>query len=254
MKTLPTNMSALFEKLNDLKTIFKFAEKVVPIIQSLTEFMKEVVPLLENINTSIAESTSKIPMASNQINNVTSATELATTEILDLVDEITSNLEISEKVLNDMILNSGSGIEALGKLQLLLKDNPEALKLLKAYQDAGNHAKRIADLIGYVQRSRTDTYKITLSLQVQDITAQQLAAVNHLIQSVHLKLSALVDNIEQAELGDDVRSIKEHFEEQEHYDPNASYLNAEGRQEAVDKIILTQGSKASQEEIDKLFS
>jgi chemotaxis regulatin CheY-phosphate phosphatase CheZ len=253
MKTLPTTMSALFEKLNDLKTIFKFAEKVVPIIQSLTEFMKEVVPLLENINTSIAESTSKIPMASNQINNVTSATELATTEILDLVDEITANLETSEKLLNELFLNSGAGGEILGKLQLLLKDNPEAAKLLKEYLGTIDHSKHIEDLIENVNRSRADTYKITLSLQVQDITAQQLAAVNHLIQSVHLKLSALVDNIEQAELDDEVKNIKQHFGDQEHYDPNASYLNTAGRQETVDKIILNQGSKTSQEEIDKLF-
>lgn len=253
MKTLPTNMSALFEKLNDLKTIFKFAEKVVPIIQSLTEFMKEVVPLLENINASIAESTSKIPMASNQINNVTNATELATTEILDLVDEITSTLETSEKVLNELFINSGAGSEALGKLKLLLKDNSEALKLLNEYLANEDHSKQITDLIGNVSRSKADTYKITLSLQVQDITAQQLAAVNHLIQSVHLKLSALVDNIEQAELGDEVKNIKQHFGDQEHYDPNASYLNTAGRQEAVDKIILNQGLKTSQEEIDKLF-
>ena len=90
------NMSQLFAKLNDLKKVFTYGEKLIPVIQSLGEFMKETVPLLENINKSIAESTSKIPKASNQIQNVTSATEMATTEILDLVDVLNADLESIE--------------------------------------------------------------------------------------------------------------------------------------------------------------
>ena len=86
MEITTKHMADVFAKLDDLKNIFKFGEKIVPIIQSLIEFMREVVPLLENINSSIEESTSQIPQATNQINSVTSATELATTEILNLVD------------------------------------------------------------------------------------------------------------------------------------------------------------------------
>ena len=87
------NMSQLFAKLNDLKKVFSYGERLIPVIHSLGEFMKETVPLLENINKSIAESTSKIPKASNQIQSVTSATELATTEILDLVDVLNVDLD-----------------------------------------------------------------------------------------------------------------------------------------------------------------
>jgi hypothetical protein len=61
------NLSQLFSKLDDLKKVFTYGEKLIPVIQSLGEFMKETVPLLENINRSIAESTSKIPKATNQI-------------------------------------------------------------------------------------------------------------------------------------------------------------------------------------------
>ncbi|MCK9212589.1 MAG: hypothetical protein M0P61_17295, partial [Ignavibacteriaceae bacterium] len=60
-----TNLSELFEKLDDLKTVFRYGEKLIPVIQGLVDFMRDTVPLLENINTSIAESTSKIPKATN---------------------------------------------------------------------------------------------------------------------------------------------------------------------------------------------
>ncbi|MCX6151015.1 MAG: protein phosphatase CheZ [Ignavibacteriales bacterium] len=253
MNTSPTNMNSLFEKLNDLKSIFKFTEKVVPIIQSLTEFMKEVVPLLENINTSIADSTSKIPQASNQIKNVTSATELATTEILDLVDEITGNLKKSETILNNVMVNWKQENQTLVQLRALVKDNEKAAKLLEEYVSENDYTNQLKDVIKILVKSNNDTYKITLSLQVQDITAQQLAAVNHLIQSVHAKLASLIDNIEHAELDDDIKIIKQELDEQAHYDPNASYLNSAGKQNEVDEIINLQGAKTSQEEIDKLF-
>jgi chemotaxis regulatin CheY-phosphate phosphatase CheZ len=253
MKTLPSNMSSLFDKLNDLKIIFKFTERVVPIIQNLTEFMKEVVPLLENINSSIAETTSKIPQASNQINNVTNATELATTEILDLVDEITSNLENSEKTINNFLTNTIDQNQKLIKLKSLLKGNTEASKLLEEIIIDEKEETELGKVVESLSKSRNDTYKITLSLQVQDITAQQLAAVNHLIQSVHFKLSTLIDNIEQAELDDDFEDLRQSIQSHMHFDPNASYLNSAGRQESVDKIIYNQNIKTSQEEIDKLF-
>ena len=87
---LTTNMTQLFNKLNDLKAVFTYGQKIIPIIQNLVDFMKETIPLLETINNSIADSTSKIPKASHQINNVTHANEMATTEILDLVDVISN--------------------------------------------------------------------------------------------------------------------------------------------------------------------
>jgi len=99
MKTISQNINDIFNKLSDLKELFRIGEKIVPILQSVIEFMKETIPLIENINISIADSTSKFPVAKDQINNVTNATELATTEILDLVDEITNRIT---ETINDL--------------------------------------------------------------------------------------------------------------------------------------------------------
>ncbi len=247
------NMSTLFEKLNDLKSIFKFVEKVVPIVQSLTEFMKDVVPLLENINASIAESTTKMPQASNHIYNVTSANELATNEILDLVDQISERVNQSNSLINELYKKEETKLAKLEALKKTIADNPEAVKLLDEFlleSDSQSSIKKVQDNLNLVNE---DSYKITLSLQVQDITAQQLAAVNHLIESVHNALTSIIINIEQADLADELSHLKVVHTDTATFDPNASYYNGASRQQVADELLNQRSTKTSQEEIDKLF-
>jgi chemotaxis regulatin CheY-phosphate phosphatase CheZ len=89
-----------------------------------------------------------------------------------------------------------------------------------------------------------------MSLQVQDITAQHLAAVNHLIISVQHKLSKLLAVFN---LADEDSFSKDNLElPGTHFDANASYDKSSNDQDLVDSVIS--GEKASQDDIDKLFS
>ncbi len=231
------NLVSVFEKLNDLKSLFKFGEKIVPVIQSLIEFMKEVIPLLENINTSIADSTNKMPLAANQIHDVTNANELATTQILDLVDDISNALEsietalIREKERQTRIEELAIAIssEIKGNTALSVKFN-ELLEIVKDHEI-------LNVVIPLIEAIREDSYKITLALQVQDITAQQLAAVNHLITSVHAKLSHLVADIESSDLQNEFGNRDFMTPVGAHYDPDASFTKTEGKQDAVDALV-----------------
>lgn len=244
-----SNMSELFEKLNDLKSVFRYGEKLIPIIQSIIEFMRETVPLLENINTSIAESTSKIPKATNQILNVTNATEIATTEILDLIDEISNNLttagSISKKVSDQYLARK----VIWEKIKLAVSDKG----LIKEYEDADVDSNSFEEQSSIFNKIQEEIYRITLSLQVQDITAQQLASVNHLIESVHNKLSSLITDFQHAELKEPLDTNMPTVEGAT-FDPNARYHDKTDQQEVVDALINTQFEKTSQAEIDKLFS
>lgn len=255
MSELNMNMNQVFSKLSDLKTIFKFGEKVVPIIQSLIEFMKEIVPLLEKINSSIADSTKQMPKASFQINDVTNATELATNEILDLVDEISNTLQNMEDSFNDQIKLHEKKEKIRVKLEEKLKDNPEVFELFNEYKELVPTDKEIRAYMNIVNEIKEDTYKITLSLQVQDITTQQLATVNHLILSINQRLSSLIDNIEKSELHSEFEDLDIQVPKTAHYDPKATYNNSEGKQDSVDEIVdlEKQNQMTSQEEIDKLF-
>lgn len=217
------NIVQVFNKLDDLKLVFNYGQKIIPIIQNLIDFMRETVPLLENINNSISESTSKIPKASHKINDVTHATELATTEILDMVDNISGEISKLEKTYHGK-LNEMKSIFTAEELE----GAKESIKKIKDYSN-----------------------NITLSLQVQDITAQQLAAVNHLIESVQKKLGELINDIEDADL-DKIDRMNLELDEKITFDPNASYIKKDDHQKVAD-MIMDSNNLSSQEEVDKLF-
>ncbi|MBI2419751.1 MAG: hypothetical protein HYV28_17955 [Ignavibacteriales bacterium] len=230
------SMSKVFERLSDLKSIFKFGEKIVPIIQSLVEFMREIIPLLETINSSISDSTKKMPMAANQIADVTSATELATTQILDLVDDIGIALNNIESGLIQDEENRAKVAHLLAVIKEKVGPVHAAQAELDEVYDLVISSQLKESSIQLIEAIKDDTYKITLSLQVQDITAQQLAAVNHLIESVNNRLTMLVQDINQS----DIRSefLPEDFSGGGiHFDPNASYTKTEGKQDVADAIV-----------------
>ncbi len=270
MENIPKNMNQVFSKLSDLKYVFHFGEKLIPIIQSIIEFMRDVVPLLENINQSITDSTNDIPKASHQINNVTSATELATTEILDLVDSISGSLTNMERMLK-------AGNERYGKRKVLadsinemIGNNAELRDAFAEYHNLEEEAEYFDSLIKEISKVNEESYKITLSLQVQDITAQQLAATNHLISSIQERLSSLIDEIQKSDIKDDVTSLTMDTPKDATFDPNARYafddrqdnandiINNHIAQNDVDALInqtkKSASEQASQEEIDKLIN
>ncbi|MDP4114978.1 MAG: hypothetical protein Q8903_02530 [Bacteroidota bacterium] len=251
-----TNLGELFAKLNDLKSLFHYGQKMIPIIQNLIDFMGETVPLLENINQSIAESTAKIPKATNQITNVTSANELATTEILDTVDAISSDIFNSEIVINNVIKTQEQKVELYNQLKEQLKGNDKAEGTLAQIISLDETVATVKPLLEIFDKIKTGAYNITLSLQVQDITAQQLAAVNHLIESVQSKLSSLLTEFSEADVKE-VKVNKFEFSDSTKaaFNPDARYEDMKETQQMADELInKTNLTTASQDEIDKLFS
>jgi len=244
------NMSQLFAKLNDLKKVFTYGERLIPVIHSLGEFMKETVPLLENINQSIAESTAKIPKATNQIQSVTSATELATTEILDLVDSLNTDLIAIERTMFDILTKEKDKEDFLLSLvPLLKKENAELF--IKDFLYKNSSSEKLGELLLQVGKMKNDSNSITISLQVQDITAQQLATVNHLIESVQEKLASLIEDFDNTKILD---NHEINLPENASFDPNARYSKSAIPQQEVDTIFNQKSQKTSQAEIDKLFN
>ncbi len=250
--TQTENITELFNRLNELKSMFRYGQKLIPIIQSLLDFMQEIAPMLENINQSIVDSTNKIPKATTQIDKVTNATELATTEILDLIDLIVSEVTDIESSALNIINKSSKGNELLDMLEKFHLP-VEAMDIIRGYVEMKvitSSAENIKILCGLVLQNSTN---ITLSLQVQDITSQQLAAVHHLISSVKEKLVPLVQNLEETNSSEfDSSGIL--VPEGSSFDPNASYSRTDDRQEIADAIVNNKNQQASQDEIDRLFS
>jgi chemotaxis regulatin CheY-phosphate phosphatase CheZ len=241
-------MTDLFAKLDDLKSVFRYGEKLIPIIQNIIEFMRETVPLLENINSSIEESTCKLPKATNQIINVTNATEVATTEILDLVDEISNNLSKAEKISEHISDQNNNRRKIWEKIKLQLFDEA----LISEYEHIESDVQVTSEQKDIFSKIKEEIYRITLSLQVQDITAQQLAAVNHLIESVNNKLSSLITDFQYADIKEPADTFLDKVAGAT-FDPNARYHDKKEAQDIADSLVNSHYEKTSQTEIDKLF-
>ncbi|MBI9073623.1 MAG: hypothetical protein JEY94_18645 [Melioribacteraceae bacterium] len=251
------NISEIFTKLDDLKNVFKFAESIVPIIQSIIEFMEEMTPLLDTINSSISQSAGQIQAGTDRISDVTSATEMATTEILDLVDEIIDtllNIQNNVKEAN----NKKPEIDLLfSEIITELEGTPNGEALIARLKTIQESRLDYQGLFEDLSKVSDKTNQITLALQVQDITSQQLASVNHLIESVHNRLNSLVSEIDESEykiedIGAEPEPVRTTF------DSNASFTKG-SKQVDIDSIINehkedNSKQQASQDDIDKLFS
>ena len=249
-----SNMDQVFEKLGELKSFFVFGQKVVPVIQSIIDFMRDVVPLMEYVNNSIQDSASKIPKAASQINSVTNATEMATSEILDIVDAMSMDLSKIKNELADLkngFFNQRVALESFGNQHPNLNGQFEALQSGLSIDELET---KVVSLEAIVKKIEVDSNNITLSLQVQDITSQQLASVNHLIQSVQKRLSKLMTDLSRKGPVD-VSDLEQEDENTKGatFNPDARYEKTTDKQELANELFNT-GQKTSQDEIDKLFA
>ncbi|PIQ10944.1 MAG: hypothetical protein COW71_01720 [Ignavibacteriales bacterium CG18_big_fil_WC_8_21_14_2_50_31_20] len=237
-------------KLRELKALFSVGEKIIPSIQKLVDFINEMSPLLVHINNSIEESNSKIPKATDHIVDVTNATELATTEILDLIDTISSNTFDLSNALSLVVQDEGRTKQTLTELAALVSDNPKASALVKDLYENKTLAEFKIKADDVVQKIQMDSTNIAIALQVQDITTQQLSAVNHLIISVQKRLSSLMFELSEDQIKHVDNSHTIEVPTDKNFDMNASYIKQQSSQDEIDIMIK---STTSQDEIDKLF-
>jgi methyl-accepting chemotaxis protein len=124
------SINEMITKLEDIDSVFKFGEKMIPVVEGFVSFLGDFLPFVEQVSGSIQDTRSKIPEASDQINKVTNATELAMTEVLDKIDEINSQLESVNECMDDLVEKREASAEIVRKLETLLHKNTEASLLL----------------------------------------------------------------------------------------------------------------------------
>jgi len=245
MKT--QSVGILLEKVNELKALFIFGQRVIPFLEELFYFVQEVVPLLDEINISIRESSGKIPRASTQLNKVTEATEMATTEILNTVDSIVFKLGGIKANIENMKALSDKQRKIVPRITRYLETLSQRYQgdeivsaLIRSWEEFQKHLckstmfKATKDSVENIRRASTD---IMVALQVQDITAQQIAAVNHLIESVQFHLQTLLGKFHEADLQELVTEYRGPVSRKMAFDAEADYLKGRERQQAADSII-----------------
>ena len=268
------NLGGILDKINELRALFIFGQRVIPFLEELFYFVNDIVPVLEDINESINESANKMPRASSQLNKVTQATELATTEILDNLDGVLSRLTAIgsnfQAATNDMMALKNLDDESFNLVKAALDGKHAELvdKLRELHERKSGHLDALRANAGGLEESlqhiRNKSNDIMISLQVQDITTQQIASVNHLIKSVQDRLASLIDRfkISGADLVSEIKKSEQHT-----FDPLATYDRSGDAQRNADQVVQSVNGNgnsprkaandppdpASQEEIDKLF-
>jgi chemotaxis regulatin CheY-phosphate phosphatase CheZ len=270
MKT--SQIEKITQKVEEIKALFVFGSRVMPFLEDVFSFIKDIAPLIDQINSQLLESSKRMPKASTQLNKVTEATEMATQEIMDMVDGIifnTTNIQsnfnkfkqykekqedLNRRFYKKLIIlehKYPNDLEVSG-LRGLYEKTEEYLFDPEIFESTVTNMNEIKRLAG----------NIMISLQVQDITAQQIASVNYLIESVQGKIATLLNQLDSDKLPE-ISGLQASNFKQIAFDPDAVYTKAGTRQHIVDEVAsgMSKGNEthqggfdvASQDDIDALF-
>lgn len=244
----------------DLNSMLKKIDdyQLIPFLEEMVNFVKDIKPTLESINVAIAENIKKMPNATQKLSQVTQATENATTEIMNVIDTFFVKLENAQKILTEFVEKRKSQkeffVDLLEKVKPVVADNPELAAGIEEGIAMANEIynddiqKYYDELLGYIDAINMDSTNIMMSLQVQDITSQQIAAVNHLLGTIQGKLGTILQRFKASELSSILGSSDDKVEEGKNvsklhrdiaFDPDAvrAISKKESRQGDVDDLI-----------------
>ena len=278
------DITVLLKKSDELRALFMLGQRILPFLEEIFVFVSEIEPVLTEINSSIKDNLKKMPKASKQLSKVTEATELATNEIMDILDGLTYKSDIIAlnlkkiKEINRTSINKPIEIIKLIRAGISQDSNlknglPEIDSLISILEnDTKNEIDDIVNKTSEITNSiLNDSSSIMISLQVQDITSQQIAAVNSLLETVQGKLSNILNHFQSSDLEfmpkedthDRTSSGVSKLHRQIAFDPDAvdSYSKTNNRQKNVDDYVeehlnskqVNDDEPASQDDIDALF-
>lgn len=226
------DINVLLKKAEELKALFVLGQRVIPFMEEIFIFIKETSPLLDEISSSIHENLQKMPKASKQLSKVTEATESATNEIMDTVDGVVYK----------------SGIIATNLAQIKTLANGDETITAEEFLRLVNNSEELLKSI------KRDSQGIMIALQVQDITSQQIAAVNSVLDAVQTRLAKITRRLEAVEFADLVHTATGRSEQ--HVHSTSSSVSTLHRAVAFDPDAVDSlaNNMARQAEVDALFS
>ncbi len=238
---------------DDLKEIFARADSTLRTLDQLPqsqvflrdilEFVRMVVPVMAELQTSIEQTSEKLPTASRQLDKVTAAHEIASTEILDIVERMIGRIDVIQGWLGTQSHQSADPVavmsDSIARIRANHAGDPDTARLAAAWEEMTRtlaSGETIAAHVASLETIKADCTSIMIALQVQDITAQQIAAVNKMMQSVDQGLNALLQHIRGEECGGSGEGYAHHHVDIV-FDPAAAYDTSSGRQQAADAIV-----------------
>lgn len=199
---------AMVHNLKAIKAHLVMAEIYTPQLVKAVEFLEGVAPILNQMCDSISESSNAMPRAAEQLDKVTDATEMAATEVMDVVDQsmarverITDHIARLKEVVEDedrFVSHLSSNIEAIGAMNGNVKAIKAAVRNLEKIVEERMKAKTLKETFGGITEDLTalqdDLFTILNALQFQDITSQQIRSTNRMLADVNVRLRDLLGN------------------------------------------------------------
>jgi chemotaxis regulatin CheY-phosphate phosphatase CheZ len=217
-------------------------------IHELVGIVSGVMPMLDSIKQMIEDSSGHIPKASQQLHDVTRATEVATMEILNVLDALTQKVTQAEgglaslrehlhtrRELENML---GAGLQALVQSSPGSGEVARLSSLWAKYQQTTDIQSALSGIEQSLEETKTDSVNIAMALQVQDITSQQIAGVVALIETVRERLRGIVQSVSgTTSAASALVAPGETSPTPSHFDTNAQFTRDANRQDAADAIV-----------------
>ncbi len=244
----------LLNRIEELKNLFTMQQQLSSFLEDLFSFLEEIIPLSRELSESLAESTSKMPFATRQLDNVTQATEMATTEILTLLEEMMSKIEHMTDALQQRDEKLSGYLKLEDSLTSLLKKviGKNETDFWNQFRELQKQKKELlndfksenATFVEMLNLLNDQANNIMLALQVQDITAQQIASVNHVLVNIKARLENLLKHFGEHQ----VQNAEISFENNTTFDPDARFEFTGEKQKVADEVIETVLNTPSPEE------
>ncbi|MDQ7062620.1 MAG: hypothetical protein Q9P90_00070 [candidate division KSB1 bacterium] len=198
------DLQKILNQIEEIQALFVFVQRVIPYLEEIIRFVQETTPLMEEVSQSILESSKKMPTAVAELDKVSSTTESAASDMLDGIERMLDTINNSISLIDQ--INEFEKERLMKEKALVLKlaetldgiEETQAANVKQALDDfyeeylAKNCLQKLRQNIFCLQN---DAYEIMNSLQIQDITTQQIMAANDLIESVQSKLVALTNRL-----------------------------------------------------------
>jgi chemotaxis regulatin CheY-phosphate phosphatase CheZ len=235
----PEELNIIVRKVEELRALMVFTQRTIPFLEDVFAFVKDIVPLLDVLKSSVETTSEKLPHASKQLDKITTATELASTEIMNIVDAMypkVDRMRAEQELRKTTIAAVRTALQRLCELTEGTPAEKEAHAIC-ASVTAQMDALRPTDVAEQELESiQADCTNIMIALQVQDITAQQIAAVNKLMQSVDEGLNRLLKHFSKSSAEPQVGRYK-HRRLDIVFDSSAEFDATGERQRAADAVI-----------------
>ena len=253
-------LMTLQTKVEELQAVLLFGKRAIPFLEDTFAFVKNIIPVVEAMKSSVDATSEKLPRASKQLDTVTHATEIASTEILNTLETMFGKLEAMMSRFREQQEQTRQLAETLHLMDEAwdsMGADAAAQDRQRRLREAWNKHRTFLLTFGEgfpesLQGLQSDCTNIMMALQVQDITAQQIAAVNKMMQSVDEGLNKLMRHFAEVPADHDPQRYSHaHLDIQ--FDVEADYFGSKDRQKAADALVANahQGNSAQEDAMSK---